>query len=99
MAEAAVTVVAAVAAVAAAMPAAVKTTAPSRSRSRCERGGAKSGGRDESDTDLAKHDNLLWFRDARSAASCPIGGDARCNGSPEAAGTNHTEGRLFASAS
>jgi hypothetical protein len=27
----------------------------------------------------------------RSAASCRIGGDARCIGSPEAAGTNHTQ--------
>src|ERR1700722_14773765 len=49
---------------------------PGRGRARSESGGAESGGRDESDADLAKHNDLLRFRDVGSAASCPIGGEA-----------------------
>ena len=45
---------------------------PGRCRGGSESSRAESGGCDDSDADLAKHDDHLGFKDARSAASCPV---------------------------
>jgi len=42
-------------------PAEPAATSPRRCRGRSESGRAESGGRNESDADLTKHDDLLWF--------------------------------------
>ena len=52
-------------------PAEPAATSPGRCRGRSESGRAESGGGDESDADLAKHDDLLWLKDAAFCCILP----------------------------